>query len=153
LSQSRIWRRAVRPRVLIYASVLMLIAALVLGGIALRPPFRLDVLRDRSALARIAEKGRVENVFRLQIMNSTESPSRYRLSVTGLEGAEIASEREFDVGPAQARWVVLRVQLPPQLASGLRPGPHPIRFVAERQGDGDGGTATVREKSTFVLPN
>jgi len=151
LSQSRIWRRAVRPRVLIYATVLLLVAVLVIGGIVLRPPFRLDVLRDRSSLARIVEQGRIENVFRMQIMNNTEAPSRYRLSVTGLEGAEIASEREFDVAPAQARWVVIRVQLPPQLASGLRPGPHPIRFVAEQQRDG--GTATVREKSTFILPS
>jgi len=152
-SDATIWRRTLRPRVLIYAAVLLLIATLVIGGIAMRPPFRLDVLRDRSSLARIVEKGRIENVYRLQIMNSTEVPRHYRLSVAGIPAAVIASDAEFDVGPAQARWIVLRVQVPAQAASEMRAGPHPIRFIADQAGGGSGrASATVTEKSTFVLP-
>ena len=36
-------------------------------------------MRDRGALARMVDDGRIENVYRLQIMNATEEPQRYRV--------------------------------------------------------------------------
>ena len=42
------------------------------------------VVRDRGAPARIVEDGWVENVYRLQIMNTTESVQRYRIGAAGL---------------------------------------------------------------------
>ena len=47
------WRRVLRPRVLVYAAVLGLIGAGFIASLALRAPFRADVVRDRGALARL----------------------------------------------------------------------------------------------------
>jgi len=149
-TEARIWRRLLRPRVLVYGVVLVLISGLVLGSIALRKPFKVDVLRDRSSLARLVEQGRIENVYRLQLMNVTESPQHYRIRAEGLDGLTVASQTEYEVESVGARWVAVRVQVPPQTAAALAPGAHPIRFVIERIAATP--AESLSEKSTFVLP-
>jgi cytochrome c oxidase accessory protein FixG len=140
-----IWRRVLRPRVLVYAGIL---AAITLGlaiALALRTPLKVDVVRDRAALSRIVAGGKLENVYRLQVMNATEQPQRYRIAADGLPGLSVASDPEFEVGPAESRWVAVRLQVPYGSAT---PGSHPIHF--------DIGTpacdAHVREKSVFLVP-
>ncbi|MDO8418613.1 MAG: cytochrome c oxidase accessory protein CcoG, partial [Rubrivivax sp.] len=86
LGRSQLLRRALRPRVLVYASVLVLILLALGISLALRSPFKVDVVRDRGALARLVEDGWVENVYRLQLMNTTERVQRYRIQVSGLAG-------------------------------------------------------------------
>ncbi len=149
LQAGSMWRRVLRPRVIVYTSILLLILAALAVSMALRSPFRVDVVRDRASLARIVDNGRVENLYRLQIMNAAEEAQRYRVSVAGLEGIVLAGRDEVAVGPAEARWVTLSALVPPEVAEKAGPGAHPIRFRIERVGDG--GTA-AEEKSTFVVP-
>ncbi len=145
-------RRVFRPRVLIYSAVLLLIGIAFITSLALRSPFKVDVVRDRGALARLVGEGQVENVYRLQVMNATESVQRYRVRVEGLAGASLSSRPDFEVGPAQARWLPVSVQIPPETARSLGAGAHPMRFEIERVADAQDAPATVREKSTFVVP-
>ena len=144
-------RRVFRPRVLIYSAVLLLICGAFVTSLALRSPFRVDVVRDRGALARMVGEGLVENVYRLQVMNSTESVQRFRLKVGGIDGATVTSRPEFEVGPAEARWLPVSVQISPETASKLGPGVHQLHFEVETV-DSDGDKAEVKEKSTFVVP-
>ena len=65
-------RRVLRPRVLVYSAVLLVIAPAFVASLALRTPFKVDVVRDRGALARLVDEGRIENVYRLQMMNASE---------------------------------------------------------------------------------
>ncbi|HEY0825093.1 MAG TPA: cytochrome c oxidase accessory protein CcoG, partial [Ramlibacter sp.] len=140
-----ILKRVLRPRVLVYGSILLALTAGMMFSLAMRTPLKVDVVRDRAALSRIVAGGKLENVYRLQVMNATEQPQRYRITADGLEGLAVASEREFDVGPAESRWVVLRLQLP---YGTVAPGSHPIHFdIATVDGD-----AHVREKSVFLVP-
>jgi len=150
-SPARIWRRVLRARVLVYGSVLLLITTLVAGGIALRKPFRVDVLRDRASLARLVARGHVENLYRLQIMNATEAPQRYAIGVEGLDGIVVSERAPIEVEPAAARWVAVHVQVPPETAAQAAPGVHPIRFVVTRVDAA--APAEVHEKSTFILPH
>ncbi|WP_326534427.1 cytochrome c oxidase accessory protein CcoG [Pseudorhodoferax sp.] len=154
LNRGQMWQRVLRPRVLIYTTVLLLICAAFVGSLALRSPFRVDVVRDRASLARIVEDGRVENVYRLQVMNSAEQPQRYRFSVEGLPGLAITEANELALGPAEARWVTLHVQLPHEAGRSAGPGAHAIRFHTERlPADGSRDAPVVlSEKSTFVVP-
>ena len=46
----------------------------------MRVPLKVDVIRDRGALAREAEDGRIENTFRLQVMNTSERGQAFALS-------------------------------------------------------------------------
>jgi cytochrome c oxidase accessory protein FixG len=153
-SNAQTLRRVLRPRVLIYSSILLLICAAFIASMAMRSPFRVDVVRDRGALARLVDEGAIENVYRLQLMNATESPQRYRVVVEGLEGASLSdsSRAEFEVGPAQARWMPVSVRVPASTAQALGPGAHAMHFRIERVGGETDSAASLREKSTFVVP-
>jgi cytochrome c oxidase accessory protein FixG len=145
-STAQMVRRAFRPRVLVYTSILLAITAAVMVSLFLRTPLRVDVIRDRGALARMVEQGRIENVFRLQVMNATESQQRYRITVSGLPGIEIASDAEVDVLPTEVRSAVLRVQVPPNTAET---GSHPIHFEIQSLSD---ERMKVSEKAAFLIP-
>jgi cytochrome c oxidase accessory protein FixG len=147
--RAQMFKRVLRPRVLVYGGVLLAIAAAFVVSLSLRHTLKVDVVRDRTSLARVVGQGRIENVYRLQLMNATERPQRYRLAVEGLDGAELAQDAEVQVLPAEARWVTLAVRVPPQSALAAGPGAHPIRFHVRALGDS--GDAVV-EKSTFVVP-
>ncbi len=144
-SKIEMLRRALRPRVLIYSAILLAITTLVFVSLFFRTPLKVDVIRDRGALARMVEQGRIENVFRLQLMNITETPQRYTVSVGGLPGITLASEHEFEVLPSEVRSAVVRVQIPP----GATPGSYPIDFDIQAIGNGD---VRVREAAAFLVP-
>ncbi|MEJ8839660.1 cytochrome c oxidase accessory protein CcoG [Ramlibacter sp. AN1133] len=139
-----ILHRILRPRVLVYASILLVLTCAVMVSLAMRTPLKVDVVRDRAALSRIVAGGMLENVYRLQIMNASEEKQQYRLDATGLPGLSVASERVFEVGPAESRWVAVRLQIPYGSAAS---GSHPIHFEID-----NGADARVREKSVFLVP-
>ncbi len=138
-------RHVLRPRVLIYFVILLVVVIAMLSGLLLRTPFKVDVVRDRSTLARLVAGGKIENVYRLQLMNATEVPQTFQISAHGLPELLIASETIFDVDATQARWVVLRLQLPFDAAAS---GSHPIQFDIKASNM----QKTVTEKSTFIVP-
>jgi cytochrome c oxidase accessory protein FixG len=144
-SHAQMWHRVLRPRVLVYGAVLAALCAVLVAALVVRTPLKVDVVRDRAALSRIVAGGKLENVYRLQIMNATEEPRRYRLSAEGLPGLEIASDAEVAVGPAESRWVAVRLQIPYGSAA---PGSHPIHFNIGTIG----GDAHISEKSVFLVP-
>ena len=173
LSSAEHWRRVFRPRVIVYTSILLVLLGALGAAIALRTPFKVDVVRDRGALARLVEDGRIENVYRLQIMNASESSQHYRISAAGAglrdvrvlgaaDRAEVHEDRhddaqrqgfEVEVGPAEARWVPVLVQVPPEVAQSAGPGVHPIDFVITQEAGPAGRPAIERhERSTFVVP-
>jgi cytochrome c oxidase accessory protein FixG len=153
LSRRAEWARVFRPRVIVYGSILVLLLAGLFTAMALRSPFKVDVVRDRGALARIVDDGVVENVYRLQVMNATERAQRYRFSATGLPGLSASVEQAVTVEAAQALWVPVALRLPPEAAAAAGPGSHPVQFVIEL-GDTAAGERPARlvEKSTFVVP-
>jgi cytochrome c oxidase accessory protein FixG len=150
-SRSAMLRRVLRPRILVYGAVLLAIVAGLTTSLALRRPYRVDVIRDRGAMAREVEGGRVVNVYRLQLMSASESRQHFHVSVEGIPGAAIASTADIDVDPTESTWLPVRVQVPPEEAQALGPGVHPLRFRIERSADA-GHADPLSEKSTFVVP-
>src|SRR5512137_3000515 len=84
LDSRAMWRRVFRPRVLVYAGILGAVTIALFVAVAIRVPLKVDVIRDRGALAREAEDGRIENTFRLQVMNTGERSHVFALSANGL---------------------------------------------------------------------
>jgi cytochrome c oxidase accessory protein FixG len=150
-TRAAMFRRVLRPRILVYGVVLFAIVASLGASLALRRPWRVDVVRDRGAMAREVEGGRIENVYRLQLMNATESPQHFRVGVAGLPGAVVASTPDVEVGPTESLWLPVRVQLPAEQAQALGPGIHAMHFDITRDADA-GQAAALSEKSTFVVP-
>ncbi len=146
-------KRIFRPRVIGYGVVLLLICAGLLTALLLRSPFRVDVVRDRGTLARIVDDGWVENVYRLQLMNATESPQRFRIQAAGLPQMKQQGQDLLQLAPAEARWVALAVRVPPEVAMQAGTGSHAITFDVSLLGEEDQAVRhQLVEKSTFMVP-
>ena len=144
-SRAEVIRHMFRPRVLVYLSILLAIVVTMAVSLSLRIPFKVDIVRDRGSLARTVGGGKTENVYRLQLMNASESLQRYKITASGLPGLTVASESSFSVEPTQARWVVVNLQLP---YGGASSGSHVIHFEIESL-DAPG---KLTEKSVFIVP-
>ena len=140
-----IWRHILRARVLVYASILGAICVALAVSLVLRTPLKVDVVRDRATLSRIVAGGKLENVYRLQVMNATEQPQTYRISADGLPGLAVASESDVNVGAAESRWVAVRLQIP---YGSSAPGSHTVHFLVQAVPGG----AHVTEKAAFLVP-
>ncbi|MGV0961379.1 MAG: cytochrome c oxidase accessory protein CcoG [Limnohabitans sp.] len=142
-------RHVFRPRVILYVAILALVVVALLTSLGLRKPFKVDVVRDRASLARIVAGGKIENVYRLQIMNAAEKTMQYHLSVQGLGGVELATENNVQVKSTESRWVSVRVQLPYDAAE---PGSHPIEFRIQASDEQGQSVSELVEKSVFLVP-
>jgi cytochrome c oxidase accessory protein FixG len=82
-------KHVLRPRVLIYGSLLL---ALLIGlgyAIASRVPVGIDVIRDRNVLYRETDEGLVENVYQLRLINRSDIDREYRLEISGIDGLQL----------------------------------------------------------------
>ena len=140
-------RRVLRSRTLVYAGLLLAIGAAFVTSLALRKTLKVDVLRDRMVLVREVAPGIMENVYRLQIMNTGETAHSYRIAVSGLPGATLAGvDGAVPVAAATALSVPVRVRA---AESAAAPGANPIAFTVTAV---DNPQLAVAEKSTFILP-
>ncbi len=111
--------RVVRPRVVIYAVLLTTLIAVWASALVLRQPVAVDVIRDRNALYRVLDDGRIENVYDVKIMNKTESSHRFQVSVRDSGALQIDPEpAEFVVPAGQVYSAAVRVRRPPFDAQG-----------------------------------
>ena len=137
--------RVLRPRVLVYTGLLLAIVAAMAATLYFRVPLKLDVIRDRAAIAREVEGGQIENVYRLQVMNTVEQARAFELDVSGLPGIRVWGEPTVGVGAATSRSVPVKVRVP---GEGVKPGSYPIEFRLRAIG-AEG--VEVREKSVFIV--
>jgi cytochrome c oxidase accessory protein FixG len=144
-TQSQTLRHVLRPRVLIYSAVLGSIVLAMALSLALRTPFKVNVIRDRGVMARVLSGGEIENVYRLQVMNATESKQHYKITVSGLPGLLVTSENVVMLAPTEERWVPVRVQAQPD---ALAPGSHAMQFEI----DSLDSPGSLTEKSVFLVP-
>lgn len=136
----------VRPRIIFYTAILTTITIAAIWSLAVRVPLKVDVIRDRSLLAREADDGRIENVYNLKIMNTTEEPKRYALAVEGMEGVEIVGDRIVEVASAENHEVTIVVRVPPE--SGKK-GANTIYFDIKALNH---EKIEVHEKASFLMP-
>ncbi len=144
-SGRQIVRRALRPRTLLYGAVLLGVIAALFLTLFLRTPLKVDVIRDRAALVRETADGFLENVYRLQLMNTREATHLYRLEVSGLDGVQLIAKQPVEIPPATAMTVPVSVRVD---ATKLRTGSHAITF---RVSDVDQPAIAVTEHSRFYV--
>ena len=148
---AQVKQRLLRPRVLVYTAVLGLLVAAMVASLALRNPIKLDVIRDRGSMGREVEDGKIENVYRLQLMNTTEAPLRLRVGASGIESAFVADAGPIEIDAATTRAVPVRVRIEPGMA---KPGSHKIELTVAAIGDGSRGEASLKvtEEAAFIVP-
>ncbi len=136
--------RVLRPRIFVYAAILL---ALVVGwswGVGGRSPLIAEVLRDRNALYRIAGDGRVENGYTLKLINKSDRQQTYRVEIEDSAGLELAGGTQLVPAGAQQ---VLSVPLIVTAPSGTQ-GRKALRFRI-RATD---GTSSETVDSSFFGP-
>ena len=141
------WSHLLRPRILIYSAILVALVGLFIGGLVMRQPVKLDIMRDRRVLAREIPGGMLENVYQVQLMNASDQARRMHFEVQGPPGLVVVRPR--DGVELQASSNLLR---PLELAiptDNARTGVYHVEITA-RSDDPD--PVVVHHDSTFIVP-
>ncbi len=100
-----------RPRILVYATILLVLCGLLVGHISQRIELDLDVMRDRNTLYRETNEGLIENVYTLKILNMDSKSHRYDLWADGVDGLKLVLEQsEIEVAAGSIHQLVVRLQ-------------------------------------------
>ncbi|MCU7960799.1 MAG: cytochrome c oxidase accessory protein CcoG [gamma proteobacterium symbiont of Bathyaustriella thionipta] len=103
-----------RPRVIIYAAILLLLLAAMAYAIVSRNPVGLDIIRDRNTLYNETPMGLVENVYTLKVVNMTDHKQTYELSVSGLPESKLLGDyKNMQVASGEVGSFVVRLQVDP----------------------------------------
>jgi cytochrome c oxidase accessory protein FixG len=145
--------RVFRPRVLVYTAILWTIIIAAVITLWNRVPVRVDVIRDRTTLARELAGGQIENVYRLQVMNTQERVQRFTVGVRGIDGLSVYSvQQPLEIGPAASKMFAISSRMEMDAAPK---GISKIEFDVTAV-DADGRAApdmfSLHEKSTFYKP-
>jgi polyferredoxin len=134
--------RVLRPRILVYGTILL---ALMIGwgvGVANRSPLIAEVLRDRNALYRETADG-IENGYTLKLVNKTDQPQRYVIDVAAADLPTLrlreASEVDVAAGAVASRPLTL-------VAPRGTGGRHDLRITVRTR---DGATTRSVDSSFF----
>ena len=134
-----------RPRTLIYSAILLAVVTAFCALLYLRVPLKVDVIRDRATLMRETNDGLLENVYRLQIMNTAEEPRKVVITASGIEGLQLIAPHPVDLPAATTLTVPVKLRVDPARTSA---GSHPVRFHIEDDAD---ARVTADEKSVFYV--
>ncbi len=142
--------RVFRLRVLIYSALLWMV--IIAAGVSLyhRVPVKVDVIRDRAALSREVADGLIENVYRLQIMNTQELPRRLIITASGIDDLKVSGVAlPLEIGPASTQMFTLTLRAP---AENTQKGANRIEFhivPMDARGKPNPGEFSLHEKSIF----
>jgi cytochrome c oxidase accessory protein FixG len=176
LSVKQVRQHLLRPRVLIYSALMLMLVSIFITALATRTTLRVDVIRDRGLLGREVAGGMVENVYRLQIMNASEHSLVLSMRAEGLpdlslkfadpsvtipqtipqsiaqtneKNAQLIVGPQIEIAAASNRVLAVVLRAPHDAA---HPGSHPIYFVTTSSAPDGHIALTVREASSFILP-
>ena len=83
-------RRFLRPRVLVYAAMLLVVGGILLLSFGLRTTVEVSVLRDRSPVFVTLSDGSIRNGYTFKILNKTREAHRYGLDIGGIPDAAVS---------------------------------------------------------------
>jgi cytochrome c oxidase accessory protein FixG len=106
--------RVLRPRTAIYGTLLAVLIGAFAVGIANRSTLIVDVIRDRNSLYRELPGGLIENVYTAVLVNKTEEPRQFDISVRGLDGLVLSIDADEPVtaAPGEVRRLPIRMSAP-----------------------------------------
>jgi cytochrome c oxidase accessory protein FixG len=139
----------VRPRVVLYALILLAVGGVMLFGLSTRATIDLNVLRDRNPTFVLLSDGSVRNAYTVKVMNRANAPRRFRLSIDGpkdlgvkVVGLERApAQLEIEVPGDRLRTLRVLVTVP---GSSLTGASMPVAFRVSDPASGEiQATSTV----------
>ncbi|MEO8160066.1 MAG: FixG Ig-like domain-containing protein, partial [Arenimonas sp.] len=135
--------RVLRPRVLIYGSMLLMLLGGTIVGVATRRPLIVDVIRDQRLFREVAG-GYVENAYLLRLVNKDAHPHRFGIALDTAAPLQLVAPPVVAAGPE----AVLTVPVTVRAAPGAVRGGVDLHFVVR---DLDSGLV-VSDGSRFFGP-
>jgi polyferredoxin len=140
------WAHLFRPRILIYTTLLLVMVGLFVGGLATREPLKMNVMRDRGVLSREIPGGLIENIYQIQLMNTSEKARQIRIEVKGLEGVAVHDRNVYNVPASTNILEPLEVTIP---VDNAKKGIYKIDILATSD---DAKPISASSKTTFIVP-
>ena len=138
--------RLLRPRLLAYFAVLVLMCTVFVYEISSRVALEIDVVRDRNMLYRVTEEGFVENSYKLKINNMDQRDHHYRISVTSDQGLVYRGQSEVGVAEGEVVEMLVRLLLP---LDQIEKANAEVEFIVTATTD---AALQNSEKSRFIAP-
>ncbi len=136
----------IRPRMIVYATLLLVLIGGLVTSMVTRTPIILDVIRDRNTLYRELPGDVVENSYTIKLINQSNDERWFRLTVTGVEGIYLDGvDEEILVEGGGVLNLPLRARAHRDNAYGIIP----IDFTATAVDD---ESVTMVEDSRFLGP-
>jgi cytochrome c oxidase accessory protein FixG len=110
----------IRPRIVVYGLLLLVIISGTLWGMTHRVPLRADLIRDRNALYRELPGNVVENVYTLKITNMDNAPHSYDLVVLNNPSVEVDLSRPLELAAEEVAGISVRLRLPKSAGQGVQ---------------------------------
>lgn len=134
--------KIMRPKLLGYGAVLLVMLGLFVAQVASVDPAGLSVLRDRSQLFRTNSSGEIENTYTLKIINKTQQTQTYKLDVTGLSDVSWYGKQTIEVKPGEVLSLPMSLGVnPDKLGSSVST----IQFILS-----DSNQFTIEVESRFI---
>jgi len=99
-----------RPRLIGYSAVLLVMIAALVVALVQRPMVSLDVTKDRG-MFRENSQGLIENIYSLKVINKTQQPQDYRLELVDGEGFQLQGKTQISLAPGEISDVPVSVAL------------------------------------------
>jgi cytochrome c oxidase accessory protein FixG len=147
LTRAQMLRRIGRPRVLVYGALLLAVATAFIVGLSLRSAFHVDVVKDRGSLGRVLEDGRIENTYRVHVLNTGEAEHGFTVGAQGLPELQARWQASLRVGGGERGSMTLYLDAAPQPLQALRGQAQAVTLSITRD---DG--AVVNAKASFYVP-
>lgn len=136
--------KLIRPRTILYGTLMALVAALMIYGLATRSTLDLNVIRDRSPpYVRLAD-GSIRNDYALKLINMTDQPRRVQVVVAGLDGARLQAPTlgaEGDIIVVAGADSVTNVRIHVVAPATTGAGSHDLQFTIRDMNSGDVATS------------
>ena len=113
-----------RPRLIGYSAVLLVMIAALVVALVERPMVSLDVTKDRGMFRENAQ-GQIENIYSLKVINKTQPRQDYRLELVDGDGFQLQGKTEISLAPGEISDVPVSVAL---LADKPVSSSQPLRF-------------------------
>lgn len=132
--------KVMRPKLIGYGAVLLVIIGLFFAQIATVEPVGMNVLRDRNQLYRENGQGEIENTYTLKIINKTQQAQEYNLRVTGLDDVSWYGKQTVQVAPGEVLTLPMSLGVNPE---NLDSAVSTIQFILS---DSEEFTVTVESR-------
>uniref|UniRef100_UPI00261BBC85 cytochrome c oxidase accessory protein CcoG n=1 Tax=uncultured Pseudoalteromonas sp. TaxID=114053 RepID=UPI00261BBC85 len=104
---------ALRPKLIGYLVILVVLTGALVANIAMRKPMELDIIRDRNQLYRVDFNGLVENTYTLKVINKAQHQQTFNIRVEGLDNFEYIGKQTFTVPSGESYNVPLSLVVDP----------------------------------------